>query len=192
MDCKKDVTPLLTSFLHLYIDKSYAGCWKNRSNPLNCDMMTSSNENIFRVTSPLWGESTGHRRIPFTKGSDVELWCFLGSAPEQTVGQTVETLMFGDAIALIITSLEWTSTMDKVRFQCMPGPRLADWQCVCVSIIIYEMENPHESMNYLSKHVETCSAWKQRTNRITSDAQLFELGDGALRPIRLLIIRIRT
>ena len=26
--------------------------------------MTSSNGNIFRVTSPLWGEFTGHRRIP--------------------------------------------------------------------------------------------------------------------------------
>ena len=27
-------------------------------------MMTSSNGNIFRVTGPLWGESTGHRRFP--------------------------------------------------------------------------------------------------------------------------------
>ena len=25
--------------------------------------MTSSNENIFRVTGPLWGESTGHRQV---------------------------------------------------------------------------------------------------------------------------------
>ena len=30
-------------------------------------MMTSSNGNIFRVTGPLWGESTGHRWIPRTK-----------------------------------------------------------------------------------------------------------------------------
>ena len=27
-------------------------------------MMTSSNGNIFRVTGPLWGESTGHRWLP--------------------------------------------------------------------------------------------------------------------------------
>ena len=33
-------------------------------------MMTSSNGNIFRVTGPLWGESTGHRWIPLTKASD--------------------------------------------------------------------------------------------------------------------------
>ena len=39
-------------------------------------MMTSSNRNIFHVTGPLWGETTGHRWIPFTKASDVELGCF--------------------------------------------------------------------------------------------------------------------
>ena len=41
--------------------------------------MTSSNGNFFRVTGPLWGESTGDRWIPFTKAG--ELWCFLWSAP---------------------------------------------------------------------------------------------------------------
>ena len=49
------------------------------------DIMTSSNTNIFRVTGPLWGESTGHRWIPHTKASDEELWCFIWSASEQTV-----------------------------------------------------------------------------------------------------------
>ena len=39
------------------------------------NMMTSSNENIFRVTGPLCGEFTGHRRIPHTKAGDAELWC---------------------------------------------------------------------------------------------------------------------
>ena len=34
--------------------------------------MTSSNGNIFRVTGPLWRESTGHRRIPFRKSSDAD------------------------------------------------------------------------------------------------------------------------
>ena len=45
--------------------------WTNSSNntqlSTNCvqiSMMTSSNGNIFRVTSSLWGESTGHRWIP--------------------------------------------------------------------------------------------------------------------------------
>ena len=41
----------------------------------------------FRVTGPLWGESAGHR----PKASDAELWCFLWSALEQTVRQTVKT-----------------------------------------------------------------------------------------------------
>ena len=45
-------------------------------------MMTSSNRNIFRVTGPLCGEVTGHGRIPLTKASGAELWCFLCSKPE--------------------------------------------------------------------------------------------------------------
>ena len=50
------------------------------------NMMTSSSENIFRVTGPhLCGEFTGHRWIPLTKASDAEFWCFLWSAPEKTV-----------------------------------------------------------------------------------------------------------
>ena len=39
--------------------------------------MTLSNGNIFCVTGPLLGESTGDRWIPLTKTSDVELWCDL-------------------------------------------------------------------------------------------------------------------
>ena len=38
-------------------------------------MMTTSNGNIFRVTGPLWGESTCDRWFPITKASDAELWC---------------------------------------------------------------------------------------------------------------------
>ena len=52
---------------------------------LSLIMMTSPNGNIFRVTGSLWGESTGHRWIPLTKASDMELLCFLWSTSEQTV-----------------------------------------------------------------------------------------------------------
>ena len=48
-------------------------------------MTMSSNGNIFRVTGHLCGEFTGHRWIARTKASDAELWCFLCSAPEQTI-----------------------------------------------------------------------------------------------------------
>ena len=40
------------------------------------DMMTPSNRYIFRVTGPLWWESTGHRWTPLTKVSDAELLMF--------------------------------------------------------------------------------------------------------------------
>ena len=36
-------------------------------------MMTSSNGNIFHITGPLYGELTGHKRIPLTKATDAEL-----------------------------------------------------------------------------------------------------------------------
>ena len=68
-------------------------------------MMTSSNGNIFRVTGPLCGEFTCHRWIPLTKASDMELWCFLRSATEQTFKQTIKTPVIWDAIELIMTSL---------------------------------------------------------------------------------------
>ena len=69
------------------------------------NMMTSSNGNIFRVTGALLRESTGHRWIPLTKARDAEPWCFHWSV--QTVEQTIDTPVIWDAIALIMTSLQW-------------------------------------------------------------------------------------
>ena len=63
-------------------------------------MMTSSNRNIYRVTGPLWGESTAYRWSTLTKASDAELWRFFLS-----VQQTVETPVIWDTLALIVTSL---------------------------------------------------------------------------------------
>ena len=50
-------------------------------------MMTSLNGNIFHLTGPLCGELTGHRWIPITRSSDVELCYFLWSAPDQTLSK---------------------------------------------------------------------------------------------------------
>ena len=68
-------------------------------------MMTTSNGSIFRVTGPLWGEITGHRWIPLTKASNVDLWCSLWIAAEEPVEQLIETQVIGDAIVFIMTSL---------------------------------------------------------------------------------------
>ena len=73
--------------LHLLADHSIL----LHATPLGAIMMTSSNGNNFRVTGPLPGESIGDRWIPLTTASDAELWCFLWSAHEQTVKQTIET-----------------------------------------------------------------------------------------------------
>ena len=68
-------------------------------------MMMSSNGNIFHGTGPLRGESTSHQWIPLTKVSDAELWCFLWSATEQTVEQTIQMPVIWDTTGFIMTSL---------------------------------------------------------------------------------------
>ena len=70
-------------------------------------MMASLNGNFIHVTGPLCGESTGRRWIPHTKASDAELWWFFLSTPEQTVEQTTEKPVIWDAIALIMTPLQY-------------------------------------------------------------------------------------
>ena len=52
--------------------------------------MTSSRGHIFRVTGPLWGESTGQRWFALTKASDAELWYFLWCAKKKTPEQAVQ------------------------------------------------------------------------------------------------------
>ena len=52
--------------------------------------MTSSIGYIFCITGLLCGEFTDHRRVPLTKASDAELWCFPWSVPEQMVEQTLK------------------------------------------------------------------------------------------------------
>ena len=68
----------------------------------NKHIMTSSNGNMFRVTGPICGNPpvTGEflSQRPMTWNSDVFFH-------EQTVKQTMETLVIWDAIALIMTSL---------------------------------------------------------------------------------------
>ena len=51
-------------------------CRRCRGRHMASRMTTSSNGNIFRVTSHLCGEFTGHRHSRCTKASDAELLCF--------------------------------------------------------------------------------------------------------------------
>ena len=47
-------------------------------------MMTSSNEDNFYMTGPLWGEFIGHLWIPLTKASDMEFFTKAGSYKKAT------------------------------------------------------------------------------------------------------------
>ena len=101
----QDISMTTCIYLHVCCGLTTTGM------PLTCKdvslhtTVTSSKKNVFRVTGPLWGESADHRWIPFTKTSDVELWYFLWSAPEQTIEQIIEIPVIWDAIKLIMTSL---------------------------------------------------------------------------------------
>ena len=49
--------------------------WDVLQSPI--EIMTTSNGNIFRITGPLWQESTGDRWIPFTRvnNADFDVFC---------------------------------------------------------------------------------------------------------------------
>ena len=115
-------------------------------------MMTSSNENIFRVTGPLRGEFTGHRWIPLTKASDVELWCFLWSAP--WINSWVNNREAGDLWCnrahydVIVMDLTGTTSDTSLFWEII---RFSLW---CFDCLIYLM--PTEDSNWdihNSRHV---------------------------------------
>ena len=60
------------------------------------------------------GKNTGHRWTSHTKASDAELWSFLWSAHDQTDEQIIETPVIWDAMALIMTSLQWSTNTTGV------------------------------------------------------------------------------
>ena len=78
--------------------------WRDDMKTLSASMRTSSNGNIFVLLAFCEGIHLSPVRIHLTKAIDAEFWCFLWSAPEQTV-ETIETPVIWDAIALIMTPL---------------------------------------------------------------------------------------
>ena len=104
---------------------------------LKASMMTSSNGNIFCITGPVWGESTGNRWIPLTEASDVGLWCFLWFAPESTAKQTVQMLVTWDPMALIVRSLYWDcniSTVTTVFLTTAHRPLMCGWWSLSIIV----------------------------------------------------------
>ena len=65
---------------------------------------------FYMGNSPVTGEfptqkTSDAKNVSIRKDSDAELWCFLSSAYEQTVEQTIETPVIWGDIALIMSSL---------------------------------------------------------------------------------------
>ena len=94
-----------------------------------------------------------HRWILLTKASDAELWCFLWSAPELTVVQTLETLVIWDAIALIMTSLQWEMliTCCTWSFHWNGNVILMKFSSLAALELVILMIWPHENKTQLSR-----------------------------------------
>ena len=93
---------MLIPCIHLYM-----GCKLSR----HC-IMTSSNENIFCITGPLWWESTGQQWIPLIKRSvtysydvffDLHLFSWINNRDVSNC----------DVIVFIMTSLSWYLEMSQ-------------------------------------------------------------------------------
>ena len=131
-------------------------------------MMTSSNGDFFRLTVPLWGESTGQRWTPLTKASDAELWYFPWSTPEQTVEQTIETPVIWDAIAPIVTS--------RALYRLLP--QLPFWFILdrCETVVIGDSQNrssisDNASSSYQPVDAYACWTWRTYLRRRTAVEQ---------------------
>ena len=75
-DVYSDITSPYLHCLHSLIIQLYSHLPRKRNyrdTNMHGVVMTSSNENIFDVSGPLWGESTGDRWIPLTKATYAEL-----------------------------------------------------------------------------------------------------------------------
>ena len=144
-------------------------------------MMTSWNGNIFRVTGPLWEESTGHRWIPLTKASDAELWCFQWSAPEYTVEQAIKWPIIWHGIVFIMTSL-WCVTFHLICLYIhnsknyslmMKYSRLPD----ITTLRMRSDHNPSITPENLHRHLthmprisqEHVGRWRQRVHKIITE-----------------------
>ena len=79
-----------------------------------CDqsMMMWSNGDIFRITGPFCREFTGHQWFPLTKANDVELLCFLCSAPELTFG--IIWVSISILHSFIVTDPQFFQTFGKI------------------------------------------------------------------------------
>ena len=107
------------------------------------------------------GESTGDQWIPLTKAIDAELWCFLWSAPQQTVEQRIETPVIWDTIVLIMTSLQWSWKLSVCSDQTSRrnvASTSEGLHCWWHSIAFYRYRQPHKFNNSFSYDfiVTTC------------------------------------
>ena len=132
---KKDVPSLLTHWSYVFLALTHRYGWIIKP-PKNFQYNNTHDDewNYFRRYWPFVRGTTGHWWIPLTKASDAVLWCFLWSAPEQTVKQTIETPGLGPSSRSLLRHCNViTNNYDSVLLLLV----LIMWWCnSCVSLSI--------------------------------------------------------
>ena len=86
-------------------------------------ILTSSNRTFSALLALCEGNSPVTRRNPLSKASDAELWCFLWSAPEQTVNRNAGDLRCHcahyDVTAMYITYRSMYLVMGSIKCICV-------------------------------------------------------------------------
>ena len=103
--------------------------------------------------------------------NDVELWCFLWYAPEQTVEQAIETSVIWDALVLIMKSL-WC---DMVRYliHIYPSlPQVVTTRSMTTANISTQTPSPHWSFSKWDRVRITTSGLSPRPSPFHSPSPL--------------------
>ena len=128
-------------------------------------MMTSSNENMFRITGLLCGEFTGHRWILLTKASEAGLWCFLWSF---ATGAIVSKLNGSEKI--------WVNSIDNLATTTTAHRGHISWGVLNFQVIhpLQWRQNEHDGV---SKHqVHDCLLKRLFGRRSTKASKLSVTG----------------
>ena len=129
----------------------------------NSLMMTSSDGTIFRVTDPLWGESTGHRWIPLTKASDEELWCFLLCPPEKNHWANwcaYDLRRHGVHDDVMTRVLNIGYRMKQITAWNLQYHEICTWFCCSLFCLLYHQPTANlYKRNYSSKQIGKINIW---------------------------------
>ena len=119
--------------------------------------------------------NTTHGCFPLANGTDLELWCFLWSAPELMVKQTIEMLVIWDAIRLIMPLLinmyalptQWKHRMHALQWHHMSVTASQ----ITGNLIVWSIAYSGWQQKKI-KDLHYCPLWRESTDGFSSQRPL--------------------